>query len=105
MIPALLAAFAIYFSVQLCLTSFLLFIDGRAYRNLTGGSYRHGYHCGRILAIAFIVLQIGLAIAGLAGVVVAVRSSRDMCDWIQAGVVCSLQLGASTNVRQLTLCV
>ncbi|KAA8621990.1 hypothetical protein TUN199_10442 [Pyrenophora tritici-repentis] len=101
MIPALLVVFAIYFPAQLCLTSFLLFIDRRAYHNSTGGFCGRDYCWERIPAIVFVVLQTSLSIAGLAGIVVAFRSSHDMCDWIQAGVICSLQLGAGTKLARL----
>jgi uncharacterized protein YhhL (DUF1145 family) len=105
MSPALLVGFAIYFSAQLCVASFLLFMDGMTYHRLNGASGGRDYRWEKTLAIVFGVLQMSLSIAGLAGIIVAFCSSRDMCDWIQAGVMSSLQLGTGTNVRQLTLYV
>jgi hypothetical protein len=66
----LLVGFAIYFSAQLCLASFLLFIDGRAYHNLTGRFGGRDYRWEKTLAIVFGVLQMSLSIAGLAGIIV-----------------------------------
>lgn len=100
-----LVSFAIYFSVQLCLSCFLLFIDVRAYRRSTGNFYGHVYFSDKVLILVCRVLQIGLLIVSLVGIAVTVRLGHDMWDWIEAGVICSLQLGAATRVSELALFV
>lgn len=102
--PAILIGFAVCFSAQLCLTGVLLFIDASARHNSSQILPRRNYRWDEALAIVFGVLLMSLSIAVLAGIVAAFRSSSDTCDWLQTGVVCSLQLTASTNVKRLTLC-
>lgn len=46
------------------------------------------------------VVQMGLSIAGIAGIVAAFRARREWCTWLETGVMCSLQLAVGTNVRR-----
>lgn len=96
-----LVSSAIYFPVQICLTCFLLFIDIRAYRILTGGFHGRVYRLEKTLLIIFNVLQIGLLIASLVGIAVTICFGRDMRNWIETGVVFSLQLGTGTSVSTM----
>jgi hypothetical protein len=54
----------------------------------------------RALASILGVVQMGLSIAGIAGIVTAFRARREGCTWLETGVMCSLQLAVGTNVRR-----
>jgi hypothetical protein len=100
MTSVLLVGFAFSFSFGLLLNAVLMYIDAKDQLSSRGRLLGRDYLWERALALMFDVVQMGLSIAGIAGIVAAFRTRRDGCTWLETGVMCSLQLAVGTNVKR-----
>lgn len=103
MTPVLLVGFAFSFSFGLLLSALLMYIDAKDQLNSKGRLLGRDYRWERALALLFDIVQTGLSIAGIAGIVAAFRARKEGCSWLETGVMCSLQLAVGTNVRKQAL--
>jgi hypothetical protein len=100
MTSVLLVGFAFSFSFGLLLNAVLMYIDAKDQLSSRGRLLGRDYLWERALALMFDVVQMGLSVAGIAGIVAAFRARRDGCTWLETGVMCSLQLAVGTNVKR-----
>lgn len=100
MTPVLLVGFALSFSFGLLLSALLMYIDVKDKLNSKGRLLGRDYRWERAIALIFDILQIGLSIAGIAGIVAGFRARKEGCSWLESCVMCSLQLAVGTNVRK-----
>jgi hypothetical protein len=103
MTPIFLIGFAICFSFGLVLSSVFMYIDAKDQLNTKGRLLGRDYCWERALAFLFGIAQVCLSISGIAEVVAMFHSKKEVCNWLEAGVVCSLQLAVGTNVRTSAL--
>lgn len=100
MTPVFLVGFAISSALGLLLSAVLMYIDAKDQLGSKGRLLGRDYRWERVLALIFDILQIGLLIAGTAGIVAVFRARREGCSWLETGVMCNLQLAVGTNVRK-----
>jgi hypothetical protein len=90
----LLVSLAICFSVGPILSSTLTYLDVRNYVP------EYDYRWERITGIVFGIGSTGLGITGIIAIATAPHSTEEMYYWLDAVIMCNLQLLTSNNVRQ-----
>jgi hypothetical protein len=88
-----LVSLAICFSVGPILSSTLTYLDMRNYVP------EYDYRWERIAGIVFAIGSTGLGITGIIAIATAPHSTEKMYYWLDAVIMCNLQLLTSNNVR------
>ncbi|KAI0572292.1 hypothetical protein Alg215_09871 [Pyrenophora tritici-repentis] len=90
---------AICFSVGLVLSSTLSYLDIRNLLRVASHVSEYDYRWEKILEIIISIVSIGLAITGIVAIATAPYSTEEMYSWLDAVIMCNLQLLTSNNVR------
>lgn len=102
----LLIGFILCLFGGLLLSVVLIYQDVMPHRsNGTNDITEHDYFRERILAALFGIGQTGLSIAGMTAIVIALTANTETANtalyWLDAVILCTLQLLAGPNVRIL----
>jgi energy-converting hydrogenase Eha subunit G len=90
---------AICFSVGLILTSTLIYLEIRNHFRAESHVSENDYCWDKIAGIVVSISSIGLGITGLVAITTAPHSTQELYYWLDAVIMCNLQLHTSNNVR------
>jgi hypothetical protein len=90
---------AICFSVGLILSSTLIYLDIRNHFRAESYVCEYDYRWEKIAGIVVGIGSIGLGITGLVAITTAPHSTQELYYWLDAVIMCNLQLHTSNNVR------
>jgi hypothetical protein len=86
------------FLLHLCPNCCLVYIYFRSKSHPNGPTLGRDYRLEDCLGTAFNVVQIVLSIVGSVGALAAMSAEQARCNWLEAGMACSLYIAAGTNV-------
>ncbi|KAI1669678.1 hypothetical protein L13192_07137 [Pyrenophora tritici-repentis] len=92
---------AICFSVGLILSSTLTYLETQNYFRPKSHVCKYDYRWEKIAGIVVAIGSIGLGITGLVAITTAPHSTQGQYNWLDAVIMCNLQLHASNNLVRL----
>jgi hypothetical protein len=95
---ALLIIFIVCFLIEIIPSGVLSYIDIRGQLK-SQGTLGHDYRWDRALGVLFGAMQVVLSVGNTVLAVSALLSGRGESRWLDAGIVCNVQLLAAVNVR------
>ncbi|KAI1524616.1 hypothetical protein PtrSN002B_011869, partial [Pyrenophora tritici-repentis] len=92
---------AICFSVGLVLSSTLTYLNIRNILRVASYVSEYDYRWEKIAEIIISNVSIGLAITGIVAIATATHSTEEIYSWIDAIIMCNLQLLTSNNLTRM----
>jgi hypothetical protein len=90
---------AICFTVGIILTSTLTYLEIRNHFRAKSHVCEYDYRWEKIAGVFAGIISIGLGITGLVAITTAPHSTQELYYWLDAVIMCNLQLHTSNNVR------
>jgi hypothetical protein len=91
-------ALGLHIGFILCFSGGFLLSVALAYRDAPRKDTRHDYFWGKVVTSLSDICQVGLSIAGMVAIVIA-HITKAEPYWLDAVILCTLQLSAGTTVR------
>ncbi|KAI1562991.1 hypothetical protein PtrEW13061_012080, partial [Pyrenophora tritici-repentis] len=92
---------AICFSVGLVLSSTLTYLNIRNLLRVASYVSEYDYRWEKIAEIIISNVSIGLAITGIVAIATATHSTEEIYSWLDAIIMCNLQLLTSNNLTRM----